>query len=76
MTCEELNAKLNSQKAALLKLQAEEMTYYAILRFDRDADSFANQTSNLGAYSDYLEAKSAYERASRLYSAAARGVRG
>ncbi|WP_055074404.1 hypothetical protein [Pseudanabaena sp. 'Roaring Creek'] len=76
MTCEELEAKLNSQKAALLRLQAEEIAYYASLRGGTNPDQFANQTSNYGAYADYLSAKSAYETAARRYSDTARGVRG
>jgi len=78
VNCEELIAKIKSQKAALLRLQAEEMAYYARLRGGTDPDQFANQTSASGAFSDYLDAKAAYERAARAYAAAVGGggVRG
>ncbi len=62
MNCEELVARLKSQKAALLKIQ------------NREIINTARNGSNL--YSEYLEAKADYERAARLYSSLSRGVRG
>lgn len=62
MNCEELKAKLNSQKAALLRIQAEEI-----------ANSAGNGSY---LYAEYLDAKADYERASRNYAALSKGVRG
>lgn len=61
MNCEELKARLNSQKAALLKIQAREI-----------ANSAANGSY---FYAEYLDAKADYERAARTYAALSRGIR-
>lgn len=53
MTCEELEARLKSQKAALLRLQALEMAY----------------RSNDVRLGEYYDAKQEYERTVREYMA-------
>jgi hypothetical protein len=59
MNCEDLKARLNSQKAALLRIQAREI---------------ANTGANGGyLYAQYLEAKARYERAVRAYASLVRG---
>lgn len=59
MNCDELTARLTSQKAALLKIQAREI---------------ANTASNGGyLYAEYLQAKADYERAVRSYAALVKG---
>ena len=63
MTCEELKARLNSQKGALLRIQAQEI-----------AAAAGNSERNL--YAEYLEAKSAYENALRQLYALSKAVRG
>jgi hypothetical protein len=53
MTCEELNARLISQKAALMRMQAQERAFYA----------------RIGGhgYDDFVAAKAEYDKASSLY---------
>jgi hypothetical protein len=62
VNCTELTARLDSQKIALLKIEANEI-----------AKSASNGSF---LYAEYLEAKANYERAARLYSSLSRGVRG
>jgi hypothetical protein len=63
MNCEELKAKLNSQKAALLRIEAESML-------------MGTRGGGSTVYADYLRAKSDYANALRHLSAMTRGVRG
>ena len=62
MNCDELKAKLDSQKAALLRIEAQEI-----------ADTASNGSY---LYAEYLAAKSEYESAARQLAALTRGVRG
>ena len=77
MNCEELKARLTSQKAALLRLQAQEMAFFAS-QFPpsgslSNADDIGTRTRVSDAYPEYFAAKSAYDSASRRYAQALRG---
>lgn len=80
MTCEELRARLNSQKAALLRLQAEEAAYYANQfspygNYSRlsSFDELGTRTRVSGCLGEYEAAKAAYDSAYKRYQQALRG---
>lgn len=63
MNCDELIAKLKSQKAAILRIQAETIRRSYQGQFD-EGDS---------AYAKYCQAKIRYEKALRTYNSLLKG---